>query len=101
MHSTGQAGSHGLRGGRLLPLDAAERLLEPSLAQVSPEVLDGLPAAAEGVGDLLIGPAGSIRIGLQQDLGAANLLAGALELPDDPQDLFTFPLCQTNDVYFA
>ena len=90
-----------LRRGRRLPLDAVERRLEAVFDQTSADVLDRLPAAAERIGDPLVGPAGPVGVGLQQDLGAADPLAGALELPDNLRELLAFLGRQANDMYLA
>jgi len=87
--------------GRVLPPDAMERLLESPFAQVAADVLDRLTTTTEGVGDQLIGPARPVSVGLEQDLGAANLLTGALELPDNLGKLLTFRICQTNHIDLA
>src|SRR5690606_1346247 len=90
-----------LRRGRVLPLDAVERLLDTPFAQVSPHILHSLSATAEGVGDLPIRPPRPASVSLQEYLGTPNLLAGAFDLLDDLCELIPFLGCQVNDVYLT
>jgi hypothetical protein len=90
-----------LRGRRVRPLDAVERLLEAAFDQPLADVLHRLPATTEGVDDLRVRPAGAVGVRLQKYLSAANLLAGALELLDDARELFPFLFRQTNHVLLA
>ena len=67
------------RDGPPLPL---QRPLEAFQHAPLANVLHRLGAARQGVGDLLVGPPRSVRIGLQENLSTAHLLAAAVELPD-------------------
>ena len=83
--------------GRVPPF-SFQRLLEPFEHAALTNVLDGLGAARKGVGDLLVGPGWPVRVGLQENLGAAHLLAAAAELADClPTDL-AFLSGESNDV---
>jgi hypothetical protein len=54
---------------------AVERILKPFGHETLPNVFDGFRATVERVGDLHIGPVGSIRICLEQHSGAKHLLS--------------------------
>ena len=89
----------GDRGG-LAPF-SLQRLLEPVQHASLPNVLDGLGAARKGVGDLLVGPRGPVRISLQENLSAAHVLAAAVELAECLSTDLAFPCCESNDVFFV
>ena len=58
-----------------------ERRLEPLLAQPLAKPFDGPGPAREGLGDPGVGPVRTVRIGLEQGLGPANLPARAVHFP--------------------
>lgn len=65
------------RGGAALAVEDLREALEHAAAA---HVLDGGDAAAAGLGGLAIGPGtGAVGVGVQQDAGAAGLLAGTAE----------------------
>ena len=63
-------------------------------------VFNGLGAARQGVGDLLVGPRRSVRIRLQEDLSTAHLLAAAVELPDCLLTDLAFLVGESDDILF-
>lgn len=74
--STGISG-----GGRVLPLDAIERLLKAAAARGPLRILDDLPSPAQRLGGLAMRPGGPVGVGVEQKLGPADLLAGPLNFP--------------------
>ena len=82
-----------------LALELAQgRPLEPFQYASLANILDRVGAARKGVGDLLVGPLGSVRIGLQQNLCSADPLAAAVELPDRLSTDLAFLGGESNDV---
>ena len=53
---------------------------------------------AEGLGGLFVGPPGTVRIDLEQDLGVDNLAGVGLALGNDPLELLALGGCQSDDV---
>ena len=64
-------------------------------------VLNGLGAARQGVGDLPVGPRRPVRLGPQEDLSTAHLLAAALELPDCLSTDLAFLVGESDDILFC
>ncbi len=60
---------------RYLKLLSFQRLFKPSLDEPLPDIFDRLRPTAKRLGDSLIGPRSSIRIGLKQILGTPHFLA--------------------------
>ena len=81
-----------------LPLQGS---LEPSLDKILADVLDRLRPARKRLRDLPVGPGRPVRIRLQQNLGAANPLAGTLQ----PADRFVADVAflgrQPDDVFLV
>ena len=88
----------GDRGG--LPPFSFQRLLEPFQHASLADVLDGLGAARNEVGDVPIGPRRPVFIGLQENLRASRLLAAAVVLADRLLTDPAFLRCELNDVLF-
>jgi hypothetical protein len=83
---------------RLRPLEALEGRLQAPFNQTLADILHRLPATTEGVGNLLVRPAGTVGVGLQKNLRPTYPLAGAPELPDDFRELCPFLIRQTNHI---
>src|SRR5262249_52016402 len=81
-----------------LALEPVERLPEAALHEPLTDVLDGLPPTSERLGDPQVNPVGAVRVRLQQDLGAPDLLAGPLQLLDHGRQLVPFLIRQPHDV---
>ena len=79
---------------------ALQRPLEAFQHASLADALNRLRAAREGVGDLLVGPPRSVRIGLQENLRTAHLLAAAVELPDRVLTDIAFLGGESDDVPF-
>jgi len=79
---------------------AFQRPLEPFQHATLANVLDRLGATRKGIGNLLVGPPRSVRIGLQENLSAAHLLAAPLELADRLSTDLAFLGGESNDVLF-
>ena len=77
-----------------------ERPLEPFQHAAFANVFDSLGAARNRVGNLLVGPPRSVRIGLQENLSAAHLLAAAVEFADRLLTDLAFLGGESNDVLF-
>ena len=77
---------------------AVEGEVEPQQHQSFANVLHRLGAAADGLGDLGVGPVRTVYICLQQDLGAAHLLGGTLELLDHLRQCGPFLSGETDDI---
>jgi len=88
----------GDRGRR--PPFAFQRPLEAFQHAALANVLDRLGAARKGVGDPLVGPRRPVRIGLQENLCTAHLLAAPLELADRLLTDLAFLSGESNDVLF-
>ena len=82
------------------PPFAFQRPLEPFQHAAFANVFDSLGAARNRVGNLLVGPPRSVRIGLQENLSAAHLLAAAVEFADRLLTDLAFLGGESNDVLF-
>jgi hypothetical protein len=77
---------------------AVERDLEAFGHETLADILDGLGAAAKGLGDSGIGPGRPVGIGLEEHLGPSDLERGALEPPNDLFENRAFGIRQPDDI---
>jgi len=88
----GRSGFHGLL--------VIQRLLEAFQDTFLSHILDGLTAAAEGLGNPLIRPSGAICVSHQQNVGPFDFLARSLELVDHHFTLLTLLIREPHDILF-
>ena len=82
----------------LRSLNAVERVFKPALNQALPNFLDRSCPTRKRIGDPLIGPISSIRVGFQQDLRTPHLLARPLQLFDNALEFASLLIRQPHDI---
>src|SRR5262249_16017748 len=75
-----------------------QRLSKAVLDEALTNVFDGLSSASERLGNPMVGPVRTVRVGLQQNLSASNLLARPLQLLDHDHEFVTFLSRQPDDI---
>jgi len=79
---------------------AIECFAETVFHQPLANILDGLGAAPESIGDARIGPSRPVGICFEKDLGSFDLLTGSAQLLDDVLQFLAFLIVQPNDILF-
>jgi hypothetical protein len=83
---------------RVLAGLAVESDLKAQRHEPLADVLDGLGATANGLGDLRVGPGRTVGISVQKDLRAAHLLGRALELLDHRRQRDPLGIREADDI---